>query len=104
MLFYIFDSDVDNGIKCTISKFADDINLSDATDKAEVRDAIKRDLGKSEKQLYVNFKMFQKAKGKELNMDRGNPKYVYGLGEELDNSHVEKDLEVPVDKKLDMSQ
>ena len=80
ILFNIFIHNIDSGVECTLSKFADDPKLWSAVNTPEGQDAIQMDIDRPEQWAQV----YRTSQGstKILHLGPGNLHYQYKLRDE----------------------
>ncbi|KAK4818200.1 hypothetical protein QYF61_008584, partial [Mycteria americana] len=107
-LFNIFINDLEAGVECTISEFADDTKLGGAVESFEGQEDLQRDLDRLKHWAMINGMKFNKLKCWILHLGWSNAGHKYKLGEEwLESSPAERCwlvLGVLADSRLNRSQ
>lgn len=93
VLSNIFVNDLDEEIKCTLSKFVDGMKLGGKSDTPEVWTATQWDPDRLKNWVDKNLMRFKKDKCRVLNLVRNDPQLRLGT-DLLESSSSEKDMGV----------
>ena len=97
VLYNIFISDINSGVECILSKFADDTKMWGVVNMHRGWDVIQVELDRLKQWAQENLRRFIKSKCKLLHLGRGNLHCQYKLQVEMTvHSPANKDLVVLV--------